>query len=509
MNQDPPITLQIKDLRPALVGLGKVISRKATLPVLGCLHIRTGNANGKAGAKSNSMLTITGTDLDATLELTVPTMVPAPAAPFLVPLTVLQDFTKACGANETIALQAESGNRVTLTRLYGNTRIPRTFTCPPAEEFPEIPTLKGKAFQLEEEGKQSLLQALACASADSTRLILNGAYLEGGHTFVGTDGRHLYRANSMKYPVKDPVVLPCLKVLDWKWLRDTPDWRLALDGERFCLSGEHWKITAKQIKGNYPNYRQIMPRESDFRSSVTLREDTLEQVASTLLSLPGEKSLNKPVGLRTTRQGLVLLARAHEDEPHTEIPVEGAITTGPAVTVFVNRDYLTRAIQFGLNRVDIIDELSPLRMRQGNSARRDLIMMPVRVSVSAPIPAPVSAKAPSTPQPEPQPQPEPPSEPMKRDTPTTSTTPTTPNHNHNGNGNGTHSHYPAVESEEASPLDAAANHVNCVKELLRQAVSALTDLAQTLKQARNEQRNTEREVRQVRSTIRTLQKVEL
>jgi len=216
MNQHPPITLQIKDLRPALVGLGKVISRKATLPELACLHLRTGNT------KAKSWITLTGTDLDSTLELTVPAMVTAPVAPFLVPLTVLQDFTKACGANDTVALQAESGNRVTLTRLYGNTRIPQTFTCPPAGEFPEIPALKGKAFRLEEDGKHSLLQALACASADPTRFILNGAYLEGGHTFVGTDGRHLYRANSMKLPVKNPVVLPSLKLLDWKWLRDTP-----------------------------------------------------------------------------------------------------------------------------------------------------------------------------------------------------------------------------------------------------------------------------------------------
>jgi DNA polymerase III sliding clamp (beta) subunit (PCNA family) len=281
MNPLPPITLQIRDLRPALIGLGKVIGRKATLPVLACLHIRTGKPRAK------SALTLTGTDLDTTLELTVPAAVHAPIAPFLIPLAVLQDFTKACGANDTLALQAESGNRVTLTRLYGNTRIPRTFTCPPVEEFPELPAFKGKAFPLEEGGKQSLLQALACASADSTRLILNGAYLEGGHTFVGTDGRHLYRANSMKLPVKTPVVLPDLKVLDWKWLRETPDWMLALDGERFCLSGEHWKITAKQIEGTYPNYQQILPRESDFHSSVTLREDSLEQVSSTLLSLPG------------------------------------------------------------------------------------------------------------------------------------------------------------------------------------------------------------------------------
>lgn len=509
MNQHPPITLQIKDLRPALVGLAKVIGRKATLPVLACLLIRIGDGNGSATARAktraSSALTLTGTDLDSTLELTVPAMVPAPTAPFLVPLAVLQDFTKACGANDTIALQAESGNRVTLTRLYGNTRIPRTFTCPPAEEFPEIPALKGKAFRLEEEGKQSLLQALACASADSTRQILNGAYLEGGHTFVGTDGRHLYRANSMKLPVKTPVVIPSLKVLDWKWLRDTPDWMLALEGERFCLSGEHWKLTAKQIEGNYPNYQQIMPRESDFRSSVTLREETLEQVASTLLSLPGEKSPNKPVGLRTTRQGLVLLARAHENDPHTEIPVEGASTTGPAVTVFVNRDYLARAFQFGLNRVDIVDELSPVRMRQGTSAKRDLIVMPVRVRV--PATAPVSGRAPSTPRPQPEPYPQPKPQPQPKPERMKSATPTTPTPTHNGKGN--HSPYPAVESQESAPLDAAADHVNSVKELLRQAVSALTDLAQTLKQARNEQRNTEREVRQVRSTIRTLQKVEL
>ena len=490
MNQHPPITLQIKDLRPALVGLGKVISRKATLPELACLHLRTGNT------KAKSWITLTGTDLDSTLELTVPAMVTAPVAPFLVPLTVLQDFTKACGANDTVALQAESGNRVTLTRLYGNTRIPQTFTCPPAGEFPEIPALKGKAFRLEEDGKHSLLQALACASADPTRFILNGAYLEGGHTFVGTDGRHLYRANSMKLPVKNPVVLPSLKLLDWKWLRDTPDWMLALDGERFCLSGEHWRITAKLIEGTYPNYKQIMPHESAFRSSVTLREDTLEQVASTLQSLPGEKTPNKPVGLRTNGQGLVLLARANENDPLTEIPVEGATTTGPAVTVFVNRDYLARAFQFGLNRVDIIDELSPVRMRQGTSARRDLIVMPVR----APVPAPASEKASPTPHPQPEPQPHPQPEPMNRDTQTTSTT----NNHKVSNG-----HYPAVESEEASPLDAAANHIHSVRELLRQAASALTDLATALKQARSEQRTTEREVRHVRSTIRTLQKVEL
>ena len=77
--------------------------------------------------------------------------------------------------------------------------------------------------------------------------------------------------------------------------------------------------------------------------------------------------------------------------------------------------------------------------------------------------------------------------------------------NHNG---GTNGHQPGDVDEE-NPLDAAATQIACVKELLKQAASGLTELASSLKQAKADQRSTEKEVKAVRSTIRTLQKVAL
>ena len=62
---------------------------------------------------------------------------------------------------------------------------------------------------------------------------------------------------------------------------------------------------------------------------------------------------------------------------------------------------------------------------------------------------------------------------------------------------------------ELPALELANTNLQQVREYLRMAQSELGELSNTLKQARNEQRNTEREIRQVRATIRTLQKVEL
>lgn len=76
------------------------------------------------------------------------------------------------------------------------------------------------------------------------------------------------------------------------------------------------------------------------------------------------------------------------------------------------------------------------------------------------------------------------------------------------NSNGGDGHQPQTDPEP-SPLDEAVARINGVKDQLRQAASGLTEIAASLKQVKSEQKSTEREIRQVRSTIRSLQKVEL
>ena len=62
--------------------------------------------------------------------------------------------------------------------------------------------------------------------------------------------------------------------------------------------------------------------------------------------------------------------------------------------------------------------------------------------------------------------------------------------------------------DEPAPLDAALNHIGSAKDLMWQAVTGLGEALASLKQVKADQKTTDKEIRQVRSTIRSLQKVE-
>ena len=57
-------------------------------------------------------------------------------------------------------------------------------------------------------------------------------------------------------------------------------------------------------------------------------------------------------------------------------------------------------------------------------------------------------------------------------------------------------------------MDAAAGHIDEVKNALRAAMTSVNALAANLKATRQQQRQAERDMRTVRSTLKSLQKVE-
>ena len=465
MKQTPNIRLPVKQLRPKLVGLAKLISAKTTLPVLGYIRISL--------SKQADTIQLTATDLDTFLELKVSAEAPAQFDPFLVRLADLRAAVKDYTSTQSIGLRSEAGDQVTITTDSGETT---TTDSIPASDFPELPTIRKRPVELDSHAKDGLLHAMACRSTDDTRYVLQGACLDGGDTFVGTDGHHLYRCNSMSLPVKKSSILAYTKVLDWKPLRESEDWKLRVGTEWYRISGDSWTLTGKLIQGTYPNWRQVLPPEKDFNSSATIPEATITPLIQTIEGLPGEKTKNQPIGLQLEPEGLSLLTRADEADAHTLTPVGDSEITGLPITVFVNREFLLKALTFGLNRIDVADEKAPVRIRQDHSHSREMIIMPLRVEARIPVP-----------EKKPQSQPTP----MKQQS-----TANPPSHTD-----------PAPAQD--NPLDAAASTISNVKGLLRQVGTGLTDLLATLKQAKTQQKVTQKEIRQVRSTIRTLQKVEL
>src|SRR5205085_2492378 len=85
MKNNTIIELPVAELRMALPGLGKIIGRKTTLPVLSAVRV----ARDKAG-----VITLQGTDLDSVATFTLKETNEGPATQLLVPFERLQKAMK-------------------------------------------------------------------------------------------------------------------------------------------------------------------------------------------------------------------------------------------------------------------------------------------------------------------------------------------------------------------------------------------------------------------------------
>src|SRR6266404_7908436 len=86
------ITLPVRELKTALAGLSRVISKRASLPVL--QHARIERA-------ADGATTISATDLDAFASYRFAEGSEGKAESILVPFESLHSIAKGCGADET------------------------------------------------------------------------------------------------------------------------------------------------------------------------------------------------------------------------------------------------------------------------------------------------------------------------------------------------------------------------------------------------------------------------
>src|SRR6266480_5007264 len=107
MNQ---ITLPVSELKIALSGLSKIISKRAVLPVL--QHVRVERL-------ADGALTISATDLEASASYRFEQGGQGNAESILVPFTPLHSIVKGCAGKENIGLEKSSGDHVLIRYQIG------------------------------------------------------------------------------------------------------------------------------------------------------------------------------------------------------------------------------------------------------------------------------------------------------------------------------------------------------------------------------------------------------
>lgn len=299
------------------------------------------------------------------------------------------DITLEDGNSET----ADANFLTTLTCASGRYQM-RGMS---AEEFPELPVVEaGQVMRLPVESLiEGLRSSLFSASSDETKQVLTGVHLTmqpDGLEFAATDGHRLTVVQTVNAeatetkPGEDPenaldVTIPAkaLQELTKMLERQTgSDVAVHFDQSQVVFEWTDQRLTSRLLEGQYPNYRQLVPRQ--FSRQVTAERRLLLSALERIAVLADQKNNIVKLTLDATNQLLSLSVDAQDVGSGKEtIPAQ---ITGDDLDVAFNVKYLmdglktiaTTEIQIQLNTATSPAIVTPL-----GSIKMTYLVMPVQV----------------------------------------------------------------------------------------------------------------------------------
>ncbi len=252
-------------LQYAISKAEKVTGKNITLPILSCVLLDA----------HDSLLTIKATNLDIGVEITIPVKVNKPGT-IAVSGSVLHNFISNITNDKNVMLEVIEGNLKVSTK-HSQSLI-KAF---PTDDFPNIPKVStDKPFTFNVPHLIKGLKSVMYSSSVSTiRPVLSSVLLvseEDSVVFVATDS---FRLSEKKVGVKkhkefNQILIPfknCIEII--RTLEDVKDdVDVYLNDNQIAFAYKDIYITSRVIDGTFPDYKQIIPKETK-TEVIVLKQD--------------------------------------------------------------------------------------------------------------------------------------------------------------------------------------------------------------------------------------------
>ncbi|MGA0900199.1 MAG: DNA polymerase III subunit beta [Luteolibacter sp.] len=251
-------------------------------------------------------------------------------------------------------------------------------------EFPPLPDFSSaKEFKIPQGVLRDGLKKTSYAiSTDETRYVLNGiftSFKDGKMTLVATDGRRLAMVDAdLEFPAshETDVIIPSKAVQELqRLLGDSDDVIVKLSDSQISFEIGDSLLCSKLIEGNYPNYRQVIPGDSNER--VVIGRDALLETVRRVSLLSSDKS--NSVKLVFSENKIEVTANSPDvGESQESMDVSYG---GPDMQIAFNPEFLQaplRALDADEVYLDLIDEMSPGVLRIEGTFL--YVLMPMRVT---------------------------------------------------------------------------------------------------------------------------------
>jgi len=468
------LTIPRSELKDALAGLAKVVNARANLPILACVRL-------DAAAQT---IRLTGTDISQTAVYTITVAEPVPApVSVLIPLDALQSVLKTA---QGPSIEIEPGkDAVTITATVAGQGIGRRIETPDLKDWPEL-AAAADTQPVEPGFLASLQRALTFASTDDSRPLLKAAFLDvaakAGHRIVATDSRRLSVFPCGILPLAESVIVPSTRFMNWTKLEG--ETQIGAGKGVFTLRCGPWAFTTKVVDGQYPRWSQVVPAYGGDRT-LELSEEDAELLIKALPGLPSYDNSHEAVVLRMEGDAVRVYSRQDARSPESAIRLESSNHAGKgAFSIGLNREFFREALQAGFRYWEFQDAVSPLLGRLTKADKGAIhVLMPVRTIDAevqrTEVPAPAVKPVPVPVQPQP----------IQKETPMPKKI---------------EAPQPAAEPGALDKIMAA---FETAKSAVRQAQTALGDLAVYVRDAAREDKSRQREIAEVRVTLQKLQAI--
>jgi DNA polymerase-3 subunit beta len=372
------LSIDKADLQRGLGRIQAIVEKRNSMPILANVLL---TASGKA---ETGRLELAATDLEVGVRGSHAARVAKPGA-VTVSARKLYDIVREL-PDEPIQLDASAQSFVELR--CGRSRF--NLAGAAAEEYPALPEFSPNQLVRLQAAvlSQMIERTMYAASLDETRYNLNGVYFEviaadGKLRMVATDGHRLAlidrQLGTQASVLTSGVIIPRKGLAELKRLVDEEDAdeiELGFEGNNGLARKGDVTLVMRLIEGEFPNYKQVIPKASDRRLSIEAEPlvRALRRVA--LLSAERSRAVKLEIG-----EGRLVISSSNPDlgDAQEELDVDYA---GPATSIGFNAKYLldclgalaTKEIQLAFRDGD-----KPVEIRPSDDPDTLAVVMPMRL----------------------------------------------------------------------------------------------------------------------------------
>ncbi len=362
-----------KDKLDSLNKVHSVVEKRNTLQILSNVFL----------SAQNDQLTVKATDLEVSIETSLPVQVLQPGRATVSAKNFL-DIVKVLPEKE-IHLHSKDNHWVGIS--CGKSTFNIMGLSP--EDFPSLPSYSGKsAFKAKVETLQKMIDHTAYAvSVDETRYFMNGVFFESldskKYIMVATDGHRLPYYEDFPFegagiPVTKGVIIPRKGVGEIRKVIEGagPTVDMHLEGNHILVKTANTFLSVRLIDGQFPDYKQVIPNNST--RAVELDRAAFFDSLSRVSLLANEKSRGVKLYLSS---GKVEISTSNPDMGEATEQLETPYK-GEPLEIGFNAKYLQEAlsvIQEPSVVFELNDRMSPGVIRVPGSNQYLSVLMPMRL----------------------------------------------------------------------------------------------------------------------------------